>query len=217
MKKKRKKALRYLMFLKEKRYGTIKARGCADGRLQMIYTNKEDTSSPTMSIEATMLSCAIDAKENRYRVVLDIPGVFLDVDMEDNVHMLLEGTVEEMIVKLEPTIYRKHIWYNRHGKPMLCLQFKNALYGTLQAALLFWKLLSQTLQEWGFTLNPYDKCVANRNIEVKQCTIVWHVDNLKKSPLRKDVVEDILKINDKFGQERPHTTCHGKVLEYLGI
>jgi len=180
MKKKRKKALRYLMFLKEKRYGTIKARGCADGRLQMIYTNKEDTSSPTMSIEATMLSCAIDAKENRYRVVLDIPGVFLDVDMEDNVHMLLEGTVEEMIVKLEPTIYRKHIWYNRHGKPMLCLQFKNALYGTLQAALLFWKLLSQTLQEWGFTLNPYDKCVANRNIEVKQCTIIWHVDNLKK-------------------------------------
>jgi len=24
-------ALRYLMFIKEKRYGTIKARGCADG------------------------------------------------------------------------------------------------------------------------------------------------------------------------------------------
>jgi len=27
----RKKALRYLMFLKEKRNGTIKARGCSDG------------------------------------------------------------------------------------------------------------------------------------------------------------------------------------------
>jgi len=36
----RKKALRYLMFLKEKRDGTIKARGCADGRPQRIYTSK---------------------------------------------------------------------------------------------------------------------------------------------------------------------------------
>jgi len=57
----RKRALRYLMFLKEKRDGTIKARGCADGRPQRLYTNKDDASSPTVSIEAMMLSCAIDA------------------------------------------------------------------------------------------------------------------------------------------------------------
>ena len=56
---------RYLMFLKEKRDGSIKARGCADGRTQRIYTNKEDASSPTVSIEAMVLSCAIDAKESR--------------------------------------------------------------------------------------------------------------------------------------------------------
>jgi len=104
----RNKTLRYLMFLKEKRDGTIKARGCADSRPQRIYTSKEDTSSPTISIEAMMLSCAIDAKENRYVVVSDIPGAFLHADMQDNVHMLLEGTVAEMIVKLDPTIYRKH-------------------------------------------------------------------------------------------------------------
>jgi hypothetical protein len=59
----RKKALRYLMFLKEKRDRSIKARGCADGIPQHIYTNKEEASSPTMSIEAMVLSCAIDAKE----------------------------------------------------------------------------------------------------------------------------------------------------------
>jgi len=150
----RRKVLRYLMFLKEKRDGTIKARGCADGRPQRIYTSKEDASSPTVSIEAMMLSCAVDAKESRYAVVSVIPGAFLHADMEDKVYMLLEGTVAEMIVKLDPTIYRKHIWYNKHGKPMLYVQLKKALYGTLQAALLFWKLLSKTLQEWGFTLNP---------------------------------------------------------------
>ena len=122
------------------------------GRPHRIYTNKEDTSSPTASIEAMMLSCAKDTKENKYVVVSAIPGAFLNADMEDNnmednVHMLLEGTVAEMILKLDPTIYKKHMWYNKHGKAMLYVQLKKALYGTLQAALLFWKLLSETLQE----------------------------------------------------------------------
>ena len=77
--------------------------------LKRIYTNKEDTSSPTVSIEEMMLLCTI-CKENRYLVVSDIPGAILHADMDDNVHMLLEGTVAEMILKLDPTIYRKHIW-----------------------------------------------------------------------------------------------------------
>ena len=51
----RKKALRYLMFLKEKSDGTIKARGCADSRSQQEYTTKSDTSSPTVSLEAMMM------------------------------------------------------------------------------------------------------------------------------------------------------------------
>jgi len=48
----------------------------------------------------------MDVKENRYVVVSNIPGAFLHTDMEDNVHMLLEETVAEMIIKLDPTIYR---------------------------------------------------------------------------------------------------------------
>ena len=70
----RKKALCYLMFLKQKHDGTIKARGCADGRSQRAYTTKYDTRSPTVSLEAMMMSCAIDVKENRYVAVADIPG-----------------------------------------------------------------------------------------------------------------------------------------------
>ena len=40
-------------------------------------------------------------------VVSDIPGAFLHADMEDNVHMLLEGTVAEMIIKLDPKTYKE--------------------------------------------------------------------------------------------------------------
>jgi len=149
----------------------VKTRGCADGRPQRQYTSKEEVSSPTVSLEAMVLLCAIDAKENSYVVVTDIPGAFLHADMEDDVHMLLEGTIAKSIIKLEPSLYRKHVWYNRKGKPMLYVQLKKALYGTLQAALLFCRLLSNTIQEWGFKINEYDQCVANKTIKGKQCTI----------------------------------------------
>ena len=180
--------------------------------------NKTETSSPTVSLEAMMLSCAIDAKEGRHVAVTDIPVAFLHADMEQDIHMLLKGTIAELIVKLEPRLYRKYIWRNKNDKPMLYVKLRKALYGTLQAALLFWELLSNTLKEWGFKVNDYDQCVANKTINGRQCTIIWHVDDLKISHVDKEVIEDIIKmLNKKFGKESPLTTTRGRVLEYLGM
>jgi len=50
-----KKVLQYLMFLKEMLDGSIKVKGCSNGRLQREYTTKSDTSSPIGSLEAMML------------------------------------------------------------------------------------------------------------------------------------------------------------------
>ena len=142
----------------------------------------------------------------------------MHADMEQDVHMLLEGTIAELIVKLEPSLYRKFVWKNKHGKPMLYVKLKKALYGTLQAALLFWRLLSDTLVEWGFKLNDYDKCVANKIINGRQCTIIWHVDDLKISHVEKRVVDHIIdKLNRKFGEYSPLSTSTGKKLDYLGM
>jgi ribosomal protein L22 len=89
--KERKDALKYLMFLKEKRKGIIKGRGCADGRKQRGYATKEEASSPTVAIESVMLSCTIDAKERRDVGIVDIPNAFMQADMDETVHMKLEG------------------------------------------------------------------------------------------------------------------------------
>jgi len=59
-----------------------------------------------MSLEAMMLSCTIDAKEGRYVIVTDVPGAFLHADLEDEVHMRLEGTIAELIIKFDG---REHI------------------------------------------------------------------------------------------------------------
>jgi len=66
-----------------------------------------------MSLKAMMISCCIDDRENRYGAVTDIPGAFLNADMKDTVHMILDGKTAKHMAKLEPTIYRK---YTRHDK-----------------------------------------------------------------------------------------------------
>jgi hypothetical protein len=56
-------------------------------------------------------------------------------------------------------------------------------------------------------------------IKGKQCTIIWHVDDLKKSHVDPDVIEEIIKkIGDKYGKEQdPVTVNRGKKHDYLGM
>jgi hypothetical protein len=219
----RKGALRYLMFLKEKRCGMIKGRGCADGRSQRDYMTKQETSSPTVATEALMLTCVIDAVERRDVATCDIPGAFMQSDMKGKVVMKLEGVMAEAILKIDPKQYTKYV-VKENGKDVIYVILAKALYGTLQAALLFWQNLSTQLEKWGFKINPYDFCVANKTINGKQCTIVWHVDDLKVSHVDPKVVTTVLESLDaRYGQEivagkrAPLTTNQGKVHDYLGM
>ena len=93
-----------------------------------------------------------------------------------------------------------------------------ALYGTLRAARLFWEKLSGKLKEWGFSVNPYDSCVANKMVNGKQLTVAWHVDDLKASHQELEVLKGFAKLlNDEFGQETPITESYRKQHEYLGM
>ena len=135
----KKKALQYLMFLKEKRSGRIKGRGCADGRKQRLYKSKEETSSPTISLEALFLTCLIDAKEGRKVVTLDIPGAFMQADMDEKIHIKLEGDLALLLVRLDPSYKRYLAYLGKRKIPTIYTELSKALYGTLQAALLHGK------------------------------------------------------------------------------
>jgi hypothetical protein len=96
----KKKALEYLMFLKEKHTGKIKGRGCADGQKQQLYTAKEDASSPTVSIESIMLTSVIDALEGRHVATADFPGAFMQADIDEVLHMRLVSTMVELLLQI---------------------------------------------------------------------------------------------------------------------
>ncbi|KAI2512927.1 Reverse transcriptase (RNA-dependent DNA polymerase) [Fragilaria crotonensis] len=55
-------------------------------------------------------------------------------------------------------------------------------------------------------------------INGKQCTILWHVDDLKISHVDPKVVDDVIELlKSEFGKEAPLTISRGKVHEYLGM
>jgi hypothetical protein len=70
----------------------------------------------------------------------------------------------------------------------------------------------------------YDLCVANKIIDGKQCTIAWHVDDLKISHVDPNAVTSIIGLlDDTYGQEIVEgkraavTFTRGKLHDYLGM
>ncbi len=209
-------ALRSITLIKEKRSGVIKGRTVADGRPQRKYKAPEDVHSPTVSTEGLMTTLAIDAKERRYVVTADVEGAYLHADMDELVLMMFEGDMVDYMVQTNPTKYAKYVHTNKRGKKVLYVQLIKALYGCIQSAMLWWKLLTSTLVNEGFTVNPYDNCVANKIMpDGTQCTVCWYVDDLKISHVLKSVVEDIVKkIEERYGKM---TITRGNKHTYIGM
>ena len=115
-------ALRSIIFLKQKRDGRIKARACADGRPQRKIYKKEDASSPTVKTESVILSAVQDAMENRDVAVADIPGAFLNAYLDDLVHMRLEGILADALIQLDPNLYGPAASNTSSGKTLLFVE-----------------------------------------------------------------------------------------------
>jgi hypothetical protein len=213
----KKKALSSLMFLKEKRDSSVKARMCADGRKQKDGTwAKQDTTSPTVATESVFITTVIDAHEGRDVACFDIPGAFLHADVDEDITMVLKGRLAELMVQVAPNLYRKYITVDRKGTAILYVKMQKALYGLLRSALLFYNKLVADLEGDGFVLNPYDSCVANKVVNGKQMTVCWHVDDLKVShcdPAQVTVFGEWL--SKKYGVAV--ATHRGKVHDYLGM
>jgi hypothetical protein len=72
------------------------------------------------------------------------------------------------------------------------------------------------IESQGFALNPYDLCVANKVINGKQFTVVWHVDDIKMSHAdEKEVSKLITWLKSVYGADM--RVSRGKVHGYLGM
>ena len=203
--------------------GLVKGRAVFNGKPTRQWYAKEDSNSPTATLEGIFLTATIDAKEGRDVMSLDIPNAFIQATMpvtsagEDRVIMKLGGLLLDLLLEIAPEIYADYVVLD-NGKRVLYLLVVRALYGMLVSALLWYKQFRKELEKVGFVFNPYDPCIANRMINGKQHTIRFHVDDLMSSHMDPKVNDKFLVwLNKMYGKHGEVKATRGKIHDYLGM
>jgi hypothetical protein len=89
------------IFLEQKWDGKIKGRTVDGGNNQRDYIFKEDASSPTVATESMLLSCNLDAEEERDVAVVDIPNAVVHTRVENKKDMAfikIRGILVDILV-----------------------------------------------------------------------------------------------------------------------
>jgi len=201
--------IKSLLFLKRKRDGRLKARLVADGRMQERSVDY-DVAAPTVSTESLFMIAVINAREKRHVVTVDVEGAYLNALMDRTVIMEVSGQQEAALTYLYPEHYES---YERYGK--IYVKLKKALYGTIEAAKLWYENLSTYLKSAGFVANMKDRCVLNKGERQNQVTISIHVDDLKISSKNRTSIDETLS-----GLRKEYININvqeGAILDYLGM
>jgi hypothetical protein len=167
------------------------------GNKQHDYITKEDVSSSMVSAEAVMLTCVIDAAEDRDIAVVDILNAFAQTviseeDAEHRVIVCIRGPLVDILVSIAPDVYGPYVLTNKSGQKVLIVECLNTVYGSMAAALLYYKKFVKSLTKKRFKLNPYNGCKANTTVNGKQITICFHVDDCKISHESTKVVDKLI-------------------------
>ena len=106
----------------------------------------------------------IDAHEGRDNMTADIPNAFIQVPMlekDEKVIMKITGKLVDILVNMHPEEYEEYVVYEKSRK-VLYVEILQALYGMLEAALLWYNEFRKDLETEEFEFNHYDPCVANK-------------------------------------------------------
>ena len=114
-------ALASLLFITENRSGYIKAKKVAVGSNQRTYDSyaRINGSSTTVNTDSVFLTWVIDSHGHRSIEILDIEDAFMHAENDEFVLMLIRGNLAELLVKVDPKLYRKYVIKYKQGVPML--------------------------------------------------------------------------------------------------
>ena len=174
----------------------------------------ENLSSPIGSTTLVLSVAAIVACEGRSVTAMDIGGAFLNADIagtEIQVHMRLNKVLTSMLVQINPDHAR---FVDDRGTYVV--ELDKALYGCVEADILWYTDLCATMRGDGFAPNPYDPCVYNKiGSSGSQITVVMHVDDLYITDSCDDDHEAFEKHMRKAYREIK--VNKGNVINYIGM
>ena len=110
----RQRAMESLIFLIEKRDGSIKARTCANGSTQRSYIPKEEAASPTAATESIIITGVIETKQNIDVMTLDIPNAFVQTSIpqgegDEKIIMKIRGVLVDILLEMSPETYKDYV------------------------------------------------------------------------------------------------------------
>ncbi len=74
---------------------------------------------PTMSTESVFITAAIAASEKRKVRCYNIPSMFVNTDVDEDMLVVLKGELAEMMIQITPQTYQKYMMVDRNGTPIL--------------------------------------------------------------------------------------------------
>jgi hypothetical protein len=129
----------------------------------------------TVLAKAVMLTCMINALDNQDIVVINTPNEFVQTvsvskDEEHRVIVCNRGPLVDILVSIAPDVYGygPYMSTNKSDQKVLLVQCLSAVYGTMAAALLYYKKFVKSLTKQGYKINPYDGWMANKVVKGKQ-------------------------------------------------
>ena len=200
----------------------MKGRLAFNGAPTRNWITSEDKSSPTVLNESLKLTCAVDAYENRDVMSMDVPNAYLHAtlpqkEIGERVVMKIRGKLVDWLVEIDPLAYLDYVVIER-GERVLYLQVLRAIYGMLEAGLLWYRKFRKDLEAKGFKFNRYDGCVANKLVKNSQQTIRFHVDDLLSSHKDPGVNSELARwAQKKYGNFKPVKVTRGKIHDFLGM
>ena len=106
----------YFMFIKKNDVLRSRDGYVATATNKGCYKTKEDTSSPMVWTELLLLLyCFVDAKERRQVTTCDVPGAFMQFDIDEVIQSRLEGALAELLTKVDPELYTKYLVMEKKG------------------------------------------------------------------------------------------------------
>ena len=136
--------------------------------------------------------------EGRDIGTFDVTGAYLHAEMTNNKYVLLklEGDFVDIMCRMNPEY--ENIFVIEKGKKFLYLIVVRSIYGCVESSLILHELFSSTIKQHGFKINPNDRCVANKSVNGKQCTIAFDLNDNKISHVEHEVVTSVIDIIKEY-------------------
>lgn len=160
-----------------------------------IY-NHDETTSPTVSIETVLASANVAAYENRTGFTMDIPGAYLNTDLNHPHMVRFRGLLAEEFIRLYPQ-YTKHL---QSDGSILFLVLK-AFYGLPESGACWYDDISGTLtKDLGYVCHPADRGLLIKDLKAENIMLSLWVDDILGWSTNHSLIRELeATMNEKYG------------------